>query len=89
MMMKLWKLILGLLVVVFGVYLGFMLLGLVYTVLWYLIAVAILGGIGYGAYRLMSADDPKQLGEKSVSQIELDNAKIVRDLEEYKRKSRS
>lgn len=89
MMMKLWKLILGLLVVVFGVYLGFMLLGLVYTVLWYLIAVVILGGIGYGAYQLMSSDDPKRLGEKSVSQIELDNAKIVRDLEEYKRKSRS
>jgi hypothetical protein len=74
---------LGLLTVGF---LGFLLIGIISSLLWYAFVVGALGAIGYGGYKLFKKfDDTPQLeGKTPVAISEMDNAD--RALEEYKRK---
>jgi hypothetical protein len=74
---------LGLLTVGF---LGYLLIGIISSLLWYAFVVGALGAIGYGGYKLFKKfDDAPQLeGKTPVAISEMDNAD--RALEEYKRK---
>jgi hypothetical protein len=60
--MKLIKLILAMLGLVFGVMLFFWLFGLVSTLLWYGIVLGFLGAIGYGSYKLFRRAENKYVG---------------------------
>lgn len=60
--MKLIKLILGMLGLIFGVMLFFWLFGLVSTLLWYGIVLGFLGAIGYGGYKLFRKAENKYVG---------------------------
>ena len=63
--MKLIKLILGLLGLIFGVMLFFWLFGLVSTLLWYGIVLGFLGAVGYGGYKLFRKAENKYVGSGS------------------------
>lgn len=85
--MNWWKIILFAIVVVFGLYLGFALIGFLYSILWYLLVIGVLGLGGFVGYKYLTKGKQKEIeGVNTVSQLELDNAKIVRELEELKRK---
>jgi hypothetical protein len=65
--------------------LGYLLIGLVWSLIWYAFVLGIIGAVGYGGYKLFKKSDVPQLeGKQTVSIREMDNAD--RTLEEYKRK---
>lgn len=81
------KIILFALIVFFALFLGFTIIGFLYSALWYIfwIGIIVLGGyIGYKV--LKKAKTPEIEGKDSVSQIELDNAKVIQSLKDYKKK---
>lgn len=85
--MKLLKLILVGLAIVFAVFLGFSIIGFVYSALWYLFWIGVLALGGYVGYKFLSKGDTLEIeGRDPVSELELDNAKVVKNLEEYKQK---
>ncbi len=85
--MKLLKLILGIVAIFFAVWLGFAAIGLVYSLLVYVVIAAVLGGVGYAGYKLlMQKDTPELNAYNEVSQIEIDNMKVVKELDELKKK---
>jgi hypothetical protein len=66
-------------------FLGYLLIGIISSLLWYAFVLGALGAIGYGGYKLFKKFDAPQLeGKQPVSIKEMDNAD--RALEEYKRK---
>lgn len=72
----------GLLTVVF---LGYFLVGFVFSLLWYAVILGLVGAVGYGGYRLFKKyDHPRLEGKQNVAIREIDNAE--RTLEEYKQK---
>lgn len=85
--MNWWKIILFAIVLVLAVYLGFTLVSFLFGIIWYLLFIGIIALGGYAGFKYLLNRDKKQIeGVDNVSQIELDNAKIVRELEEIKRK---
>ena len=89
--MSWWKIILFAIVLVLAVYLGFtlvgFLLGFLYSAFFYLLAIGVIALGGYAGYKYLTRDKQKEIeGKNSVSQYELDNAKIVQELEDLKRK---
>lgn len=85
--MNWWKILLGAIVLVLGIYLGLVIIGFLYSALWYLLVVGVLGLGGYLGYKYLTGEKRKEIeGVDTVSQLELDNAKIVKDLEEIKRR---
>lgn len=84
--MKLFKAILIGIGLVIAVWLGFSLLGLIYSGLWYLfwIGVAVIGG--YAGYKYLASGEKenKQLAENEPAVIDMKAADKA--LEEYKRK---
>ncbi len=86
--MKLLKLIFFAVVVLLAVMLGFSIIGFVYGALWYLFWIGVLAVGGYVGYKVLSKGNNLELeGRDAVSQIELENAKVVKSLEEYKRQN--
>ncbi len=86
--MKLLKLILFAIVVILAVMLGFSIIGFVYSALWYVFWIGVLALGGYVGYKILSKGDSLELeGRDSVSQIELENAKLVKSLDDYKREA--
>ena len=84
-----WKIILMFLGIAFLVILGFTVIGFLYSILWYLFWIGVLAVGGYAGYKFLKKSDTLEIeGQRTVSQIELDNAKIVKELEEYKEKIR-
>ena len=83
--MNIIKIILAILGAIFGVMLVFWLLGIVYSLLWYVFWLGVVGALGYGGYKLFLKAESKVLGSGSAN--ELDD---VRDFnmswEEYDRK---
>ena len=67
-------------------FLGYLLIGIVSSLLWYAFVLGALGAVGYGGYKLFKKfDAPQQIeGKQTVSIKEMENAD--RALEEYKRK---
>lgn len=89
--MSWWKIILFAIVVVLAVYLGFtvigFLLGFLYSALFYLLVIGVIALGGYAGYKYLTRGKQKEIEEgNSVSQYELENAKIVKELEDLKRK---
>lgn len=89
--MSWWKILVFAIVLVLAVYLGFtlvgFLLGFLYSAFFYLLAIGIIAIGGYASYKYLTRDKQKEIeGKNSVSQHELENAKIVKELEELKRK---
>jgi hypothetical protein len=85
--MRILKLILGIIAVFFAVWLGFAVIGLVYGLLFYVVVAAVLGGAGYAGYKLlMQKDTPELNAYNEVSQIEVDDMKVVKELDELKKK---
>jgi hypothetical protein len=75
--------LLGLLTVGF---LGYFLIGIISSLLWYAFVIGVIGAVGYGGYKLFnkSKETPQIEGKQTISISEMDNAD--RALEEYKQK---
>ena len=85
--MKWFKLILLALVVVLAIMAGFWIIGVISSLIWYLFWIGILAIGGYVGYKVLSKGSSLELeGRDEVSQIELENAKIIKSLEDYKQK---
>lgn len=85
--MKWFKLILLALVVVLAVMAGFWIVGVISSLIWYLFWIGVLAIGGYVGYKVLSKGGSLELeGRDEVSQIELENAKIIKSLEDYKQK---
>jgi uncharacterized membrane protein YbhN (UPF0104 family) len=84
--MKLFKFIVAAIAVVLLVMLGFSVIGLVYSALWYVFWIGLAAIGGYAGYKFfLEKDETELLGEgKPISDIELEKAKKV--LEKYKEK---
>ena len=66
-------------------FLGYFLIGVVFSLLWYALVIGALAAVGYGGYKLFKKSEAPQLeGKRPVAISEMDNAD--RALEEYKRK---
>ena len=65
----------------------FSVIGLITTVVYYLLIIGVLGGAAYFGYKLLKKETSFELEAKNpLAEIEMDNAKSVKQLEEYKRK---
>jgi uncharacterized membrane protein len=85
--MKILKLILGIVALFFAVWLGFAVVGLVFGLLFYVVVAVSLAGAGYAVYKLFLEKDKPLLNPYSeVSEIEINNMKQVKELEDLKRK---
>ena len=85
--MNWFKFIIFALILVFAVFLGFTVIGFLYSAFWYIFWIGVVALGGYAGYKLITKKRNLEIeGIDSVSQIELDNAKIVRELEEFKKK---
>jgi hypothetical protein len=85
--MKILKLILGIVALFFAIWLGFAVVGLVFGLLFYVVIAAALAGAGYAGYKLFLEKDKPLLNSYSeVSEIEIDNMKQVKELEDLKQK---
>lgn len=84
--MKLFKFIVAAIAVVLLVMLGFSVIGLVYSALWYLFWIGLVAIGGYAGYKLfLEKDETELLGEgKPISDLELEKAKNL--LNKYKDK---
>ena len=86
--MKWFKLILFAFVVVLAVMAGFWIIGVISGLIWYLFWIGVLVLGGYVGYKVLSKGKNNELeGRDSISQIELENAKIIKSLEEFKREA--
>lgn len=67
-------------------FVGYVLIGFVFGLLWYVLVIGVLAAIGYGGYKILKAsDEPAQIESKPPVVIgEMKN--VDRALEEYKRK---
>jgi hypothetical protein len=85
--MKIIKLIVAVVAVFLAVWFGFAVVGLVYSLLFYVVVAAVLGAAGYAGYKLLIQKDTPELNPyNEVSQIEMDDLKSVKQLDELKRK---
>ena len=79
------KFILTVLGLIFGVMLVFWVLGFVFSMVWYLLWIGILGGIAYGGWKLFRKLEDKTLGTGNAGEID-----GIRDIhmswDEYQRK---
>jgi len=79
------KIILAILGLVFGVMVVFWLFGIVYSMLWYVFWLGLLGAVGYGGYKLFTKVESRVLGAGKAN--ELDNTRdFDMSWEDYERK---
>ncbi|HMQ02693.1 MAG TPA: hypothetical protein PKD26_02095 [Pyrinomonadaceae bacterium] len=78
------KFVLAVLGLIFGVMLFFWLFGLITSLLWYGVWLAVIGGIGYGAYRMFVKAEQKLVGPGSADY--LDARDYDSSWDEYKQK---
>ena len=83
--MNIIKLILALIGLMFVGMLLFWVIGVVSSVLWYLFWIALIGGIGYGAYRAFRKVEDKVLGHPARSG-EIGESDINMSWDEYDKK---
>ncbi|HLA95503.1 MAG TPA: hypothetical protein VK612_07270 [Pyrinomonadaceae bacterium] len=83
--MKLIKLIVAILGLIFGVMLFFWLFGLITSLLWYGLVIAVLGAIGYGGYRLFKKAENKYIGGGSANSM-IEDRDFNLSWEDYDRK---
>lgn len=81
------KYILILLGLLFAGIILFSVIGLIGTVVYYLLIAGVLGGAAFLGYKLLKKESALELENKNpIAKIEIDDAKTARQLEEYKRK---
>lgn len=86
--MNILKIILIILGLILAGWIALTVVGILYSAAFYILLLAGIGIAGFIGYKVIAKDRTLELEEKSpVSKIELDNAKIVRELEEYRRKN--
>lgn len=83
--MKLIKIILTLLAIMFGVMAAFWLLGIVWSLVGYAFWFGVVAALGYGGYRLVKAFSGKSLGSGSAYD-EIESRDYAMSWEEYDRK---
>jgi hypothetical protein len=64
---KILKLILAGLGIIFGTLIVLWVLGFLWSIVWYLVVFGIIGGLAYGGYRLFTAAERKALGSDPYS----------------------
>jgi hypothetical protein len=79
------KIIIAILGIIFGVMLFFWLFGLVTSLLWYGLWIAVLSGVGYGAYRLFKKAENKFVGA-GTARTELGDRDFNLSWDEYEKK---
>ena len=67
--MNIIKFLLSALGLIFGVFILLWVLGFVWSILWYLIVLGVLGAVGYGGYKLFRKIEDKALGSDAHSEI--------------------
>jgi len=77
------------LLVIFGllllIWFGFWAVGIVYSLLWYVFLLAVVGAIGFGGYKLLAKkEETRKLPENTP--IAIAEMRTDRVLEEYKKK---
>jgi hypothetical protein len=85
--MKIVKIIIATIVIILAVMLGLSLIGVVYSVLWYLVIFGILSLGGFTAYKFLKFTKTPELEAKDpISQIQYDDDIVAKQLEEYRQK---
>ena len=83
--MNILKIILAIIGIVLGIYLFFWIFGLLSSLLWYGVMIAIVGAIGYGGYRLFKKAENKYVGA-GEARDSLDSRDYNMTWDEYERK---
>jgi hypothetical protein len=83
--MNIIKIILALLGLIFGVMLFFWVFGLVSSLLLYGLWIAVIGGVGYGAWRLFRKAEDKLVGS-GTARTELGDRDFNMSWDEYEKK---
>ncbi len=83
--MNILKILLALVGIVLGIYLFFWILGILSSLLWYGVMIAIVGAIGYGGYKLFRKAEDKYVGAGSAAG-ELDGRDFNMTWDEYEKK---
>ena len=83
--MSILKIILAILGIVLGIYLFFWLFGLVASLLWYGVLLALVGGVVYGGYRLFRKAEDKYVGAGSAAG-EIESRDYNMSWDEYEKK---
>jgi predicted membrane protein len=83
--MKVFKLILFAISLVLALMLAFSIIGIVYSVLWYLFWIGVLAIAGFAGYKLLTKNDSPQLvSRNTAAEIEIESSRKA--LEKYKRR---
>ncbi len=83
--MNIIKIILAILGIILGVMVFFWLIGVVYSLIWYLFWIGVIGAIGYGGYKLFKRAENKYVGGGTVGEIG-DTRDFDMSWEEYDKK---
>ncbi|HJS51357.1 MAG TPA: hypothetical protein VJ781_05615 [Pyrinomonadaceae bacterium] len=83
--MNILKILLAIVGIVLGIYLFFWILGIVSSLLWYGVMIAIVGAVGYGGYRLFRKAEDKYVGP-GTARDSLDSRDYDMSWDEYERK---
>jgi hypothetical protein len=83
--MSILKILLAIVGIVLGIYLFFWLFGVVMSLLWYGVLIAVVAGIGYGGYRLFRKAEDKFVGAGSAAG-EIEGRDFNMSWDEYEKK---
>jgi hypothetical protein len=83
--MNILKILLAIIGLILGIYIFFWLFGLLSSLLWYGVMIAIVGAIGYGGYRLFKKAENKYVGP-GTARDSLDSRDYDMTWDEYERK---
>jgi hypothetical protein len=83
--MNILKILLAIIGIILGLYFVFWLLGILGSLLWYGVMLALVGGVVYGGYRLFKKAENKYVGAGPASG-ELDSRDYNMTWDEYERK---
>jgi len=79
------KLILAIIAILIGAYFVFWVLGILGSLLWYGVMIAIVGAVGYGGYRLFRKAEDRYVGP-GAARDSLDSRDYDMSWDEYERK---
>ncbi|MGH9946897.1 MAG: hypothetical protein ACRD6X_06845 [Pyrinomonadaceae bacterium] len=83
--MSILKILLAIVGIVVGVYVFFWIFGIVASLLWYGVMLALIAGIGYGGYRLFRKAEDRYVGSGSAAG-EIDSRDFNMSWDEYEKK---
>ena len=83
--MNILKILLAIVGIVLGIYIFFWILGLVSSLLWYGVMIAIVGAVGYGGHRLFRKAENKYVGPGAATG-EIDGRDFNMSWDEYEKK---